>query len=737
MPSNCVGETTTDPKGNVSTKVYDRAGRLYQIKVGDDTTTYEYFDNGNLQKLTYPNGLTAEYTYYADNRLHTLANKNGLTITSAYNYDYDANGNRVTVLDSDGTTTYAYDELNRLESVTEPSGKVTAYTFDASGNRTTETVTESSAVATSYTYNVQNQLSSTAKTSGGTVVDVNYAYDNNGNELSESTSGAAAATYSYNALNQMISAQTAGSTATYTYNGDGLRASKAVTEGGATETTKYLYEYDKPVLELDGSGNETAYSVYGGNTLISRTVDGETLYYLYNGHGDVIQLTDANGSVAMTYKYDAFGNVTTATGTQATPYRYSGYQFDEETGLYYLNARYYNPVVARFVSADTYYGQASDPLSLNLYTYCHNEPMMYWDPTGHDDIDLNSLLASMTALTASINELTATVNDLTNSLIDSGLAACAELANADFSAINALSNMDLSAIDALSDMDLNVDIDLGVISDPNWLGDIHETYLDICSMSNGLSAMNNNFDRLNSNLKATNDMLTPVGAAGESAKASAGSFNMTAYNAYLQPVPQQHFTTEGNRTYLDKVNIAKGEFGIASWDVNAYSMTGEISKRGVVGREDNWNGTKAEGGTNKQIYGIDLGGSIEGSVGLIQGKGQIGDNNLGAFIVGEVNVDTAEAYGAFTARVDGETSIGFRAGAEAAAVTGEAGLGINIGGYSIVVGSDVSYLGAGAKAEFGYVDGSLKGRAKLTTGLGKGFWFDISKIEEEEEEEEK
>lgn len=105
MPSNCIGETTTDPKGNVNTKIFDKSGRLYQIKVGGDTTAYEYFDNGNLKKLTYPNGLTAEYTYYADNRLNTLANKNGAMITSAYNYAYDEAGNRVTVLDSDGTTT--------------------------------------------------------------------------------------------------------------------------------------------------------------------------------------------------------------------------------------------------------------------------------------------------------------------------------------------------------------------------------------------------------------------------------------------------------------------------------------------------------------------------------------------------------------------------------------------------------------------------------------------------------
>lgn len=80
--------------------------------------------------------------------------------------------------------------------------------------------------------------------------------------------------------------------------------------------------------------------------------------------------------MVMTYDYDPFGNVITKTGSLSNSYLYAGYQFDDETGLYYLNARYYDPVVARFESADTYTGQSNDPLSLNLYTYCENEPVL-------------------------------------------------------------------------------------------------------------------------------------------------------------------------------------------------------------------------------------------------------------------------------------------------------------------------------------------------------------------------
>jgi len=80
---------------------------------------------------------------------------------------------------------------------------------------------------------------------------------------------------------------------------------------------------------------------------------------------------------------DAFGNITDKTGNVNNTILYAGYQYDPETGMYYLNARMYDPVVTRFLQEDTYRGNYNDPLSLNLYTYCHNEPLMYTDPTGH------------------------------------------------------------------------------------------------------------------------------------------------------------------------------------------------------------------------------------------------------------------------------------------------------------------------------------------------------------------
>jgi RHS repeat-associated protein len=92
--------------------------------------------------------------------------------------------------------------------------------------------------------------------------------------------------------------------------------------------------------------------------------------------------------VDATYYYDAFGNIIESTGDVNNNITYAGYQYDEETGLYYLNTRMYDPKIARFLHEDTYRGDINDPLSLNLYVYCANNPLIYWDPTGDDYITI-------------------------------------------------------------------------------------------------------------------------------------------------------------------------------------------------------------------------------------------------------------------------------------------------------------------------------------------------------------
>ena len=97
----------------------------------------------------------------------------------------------------------------------------------------------------------------------------------------------------------------------------------------------------------------------------------------------MVALTDAAGTVVATYDYDAFGNHIATTGSVVNPYRYAGYRWDAETGLYYLNARYYAPGVGRFISRDAFHGFEDDPASLNQYNYAHSNPVMFVDPSGY------------------------------------------------------------------------------------------------------------------------------------------------------------------------------------------------------------------------------------------------------------------------------------------------------------------------------------------------------------------
>ena len=97
----------------------------------------------------------------------------------------------------------------------------------------------------------------------------------------------------------------------------------------------------------------------------------------------MVNLTDSTGEITKSYTYDAFGVEKNIDDTDTNAFRYCGEYYDAETGTVYLRARYYNPSTGRFISRDSYAGKNEDPLSLNLYTYCHNNPVLYIDPSGH------------------------------------------------------------------------------------------------------------------------------------------------------------------------------------------------------------------------------------------------------------------------------------------------------------------------------------------------------------------
>ncbi len=242
-----------------------------------------------------------------------------------------------------------------------------------------------------YKYDLNNRLATETKEKSGVTEITDYYYDNNGNTISKKTgtlkdsSGNEALSlsldftgselYSYDGFDRMMGVQNSSGSSIYAYKPEGLRISKTV---NGVKTTQ-VWEGQDIALELDGNG-EVADRYIRGIGLINSNKNG---WYLFNAHGDVVQLADGSGNVTKEYTYDAFGNEKNIDANDSNPFRYCGEYFDKETGDIYLRTRYYNPEIGRFITEDNFTGNTNDSLSLNLYTYCENNPIMFVDPTGN------------------------------------------------------------------------------------------------------------------------------------------------------------------------------------------------------------------------------------------------------------------------------------------------------------------------------------------------------------------
>ena len=163
----------------------------------------------------------------------------------------------------------------------------------------------------------------------------------------------------------------------------------ACAQPSGSNLTRYVYFNGYVIEELGESGNVKARNIWGNELLYRRDfTSGNGGYYLYNGHGDVVAIQNSAGNNLNVYEYDIWGNIVSQTEGMSNPFKFAGEIYDEETGYYYLRARYYDPTIGRFISEDTYEGQVDNPLSLNRYTYAHNNPLRYIDPTGNDILEV-------------------------------------------------------------------------------------------------------------------------------------------------------------------------------------------------------------------------------------------------------------------------------------------------------------------------------------------------------------
>ena len=398
---------TVDGHTTTTTYTYDKDNRITGMSDGTTSVSYTYDAFGRLEKKETKNGSavvkteTFAYQLLREDDIYTSSQikEHKVTVggtTTTYSYTYDQKGNIRTISDGSSTVTYTYDSQSQLLSEkNETAGLDQSWEYNASGNITKRT---EGSETIDYTYKESGWKDLLEDYNGMTIV-----YDDVGNPT---TYGEWSMEWVHG--RQLASMKKAdGEKWTYTYGADGLRTSRSHTHNGTTTTWEYVYNGSQ--LTQMKKGSDTLHFTYDATgtptTVTHKTATGETTYYyVTNLQGDVVKIIDSTGTTVATYTYDAWGNpISTANTTPSTleslnPLRYRGYVYDAETGFYYLQSRYYNPQIGRFLNADSFASTGQGFVGHNMFAYCGNNPVTHDDDGGNyweTAIDIISLCISI------------------------------------------------------------------------------------------------------------------------------------------------------------------------------------------------------------------------------------------------------------------------------------------------------------------------------------------------------
>ena len=351
--------------------------------------------NATVQNSSIP----VTYTYQGTNQLRSKAI--GSVMTKAYNYCYNEDGgyraalpNYVNYRDSSSNLIYGdnchYDSNGRLVKILDSGSSTTTraiYGYDQQGQLTSATVG-----GTSYTYTYDTAGNIQSKKVGSTTT--NYTYGNsawrdlltayNGGSITYSggnpTKYYDGSTFTWTQGRRLATAKVGSTNISYAYDMAGVRSSKTV-----GSTTYKFTTLSGLVIRQTGGGKTIDFVYDENNQPLAMKYNNTLYYYVLNAQGDVVRIVNSSRSVVASYTYDPWGKIISSSGTLAdiNPLRYRGYYYDSETGFYYLQSRYYDPEIGRFINADSYAStDATGLLSTNMFAYCENDPVNKSDPTG-------------------------------------------------------------------------------------------------------------------------------------------------------------------------------------------------------------------------------------------------------------------------------------------------------------------------------------------------------------------
>ncbi|MBE6747808.1 MAG: DNRLRE domain-containing protein [Ruminococcaceae bacterium] len=415
----------SEDSGNANAASYARDNLLSRYYITNSTSRYvDYFYDSlnrlNKKSLSLGTTINCDYAYktavvynegLTDKKYKTTQLGREILDNTAYSYYYDKVGN---VTDIKLSTRSALDTISEHKK----------YTYDSKNQLLSETITKkdvnnnSVTTKTTFEYDDIGNISKKKLTVGTNTTTVIYNYgkdtnagwnhiltsvDLNGNsEISENEKirydaignptkylGASLTWNGRELTSYSGTVDGKATNVTYTYDSDGLRTTKD--NNGEKSTYYYVggqlrYETRgnlKFYYFYDASGNLSAIRYYPANS-----TDGYMYYPLTNSRGDVVSIYNSSGTPVVTYEYDAWGNCTIVSDTsgrnigELNPIRYRGYYYDSETKLYYLQSRYYDPEVGRFLNADGYVSTGQGATSYNMFAYCGNNPVMRSDPSG-------------------------------------------------------------------------------------------------------------------------------------------------------------------------------------------------------------------------------------------------------------------------------------------------------------------------------------------------------------------